>query len=68
MKDQILLLLSGLIVSAIVWATWAYFGTYVFVYMVLVNIGLITTENYRLRRELRELRAKHPSSPLAPAK
>lgn len=58
MKDQLLLLLTGLICAALSWLFFWYFGQEAFSILALVALIGALADNARLRRRLREMEAK----------
>lgn len=56
MKDQIYLLVAGILCSAVAWAFWHYVGARGYDIISTVFLVAIAADNIRLRRLLRALR------------
>ena len=53
MKDQVILLLSGIGVAALAWGFWHVLGNDGFNVIITVALVVLTVDNIRLRKQLR---------------
>jgi len=53
MKDDLLLLITALIVAQIAWAFWHFLGESAFSVVSTLALLILTVDNFRLRRKLR---------------
>ena len=58
MKDQLLLLLSGLVCAGCAWLFFWYLGSDAFIVLASVMLVCTSVDNARLRRRLRDMGAK----------
>lgn len=58
MKDEFLLLATGLVASGLAWAFWSYLGQHAFEVLTTVFVLTLAADNVRLRRKIRQSEQK----------
>lgn len=56
MKDQLLLLVVGLVAAVLVWAFWHYLGAQAGIALAVIVFVALILDNRRLRKEIERLR------------